>query len=32
MTGGASLIVTGKKDNRSNEYLCTDCGNRWKGK
>ncbi len=32
MTGGASLMVTGTKKKAHNEYLCTECGNRWIGK
>lgn len=32
MTGGASRLVVGTKDKRSNEYFCSDCGNRWLGK
>ena len=31
-TGGASLLVTGIKNNKHNEYFCQDCGNRWVGK
>ena len=32
MTGGASLLVTGIKQKKHNEYLCQDCGRRWVGK
>lgn len=32
MTGGASLLVTGTKQKKHNEYLCQDCGKRWVGK
>lgn len=32
MTGGASLLVTGTKKKKHNEYYCMDCGNRWIGK
>lgn len=32
MTGGASLLVTGTKKKKHNEYYCRDCGNRWIGK
>lgn len=32
MTGGTSLLVTGARTNRNNEYYCTDCGHRWVGK
>lgn len=32
MTGGASLIVTGTKNKKHNEYFCGECGNRWIGK
>jgi len=32
MTGGTSLLVTGTKNKKHNEYHCTDCGHRWVGK
>lgn len=32
MTGGTSLLVTGTKKKKHNEYYCRDCGNRWIGK
>lgn len=32
MTGGASLLVTGVKDNKGREFLCTDCGYTFKSK
>lgn len=32
MTGGASLLVTGARSDKHNEYYCMDCGNRWVGK
>jgi len=32
MTGGASLLFTGVKHKKHNEYLCQDCGKRWVGK
>jgi hypothetical protein len=32
MTGGTSLLVTGTKNKKHNEYYCQDCGNRWVGK
>lgn len=32
LTGGASLLVTGTKNKKHNEYFCRDCGNRWVGK
>lgn len=32
MTGGASLLFTGTKNKKHNEYYCRDCGNRWVGK
>lgn len=32
MTGGASLIVTGTKNKKNNEYFCAECGNRSIGK
>ena len=31
-TGGTSLWATGIRDNKSNEYHCTNCGNVWRGK
>ena len=31
-TGGMSLLVTGTKEKRHNEYFCRDCGHRWIGK
>lgn len=31
-TGGLSLLFTGTKKNKGNEYFCRDCGNRWIGK
>lgn len=32
VTGGASLLVTGTKNKKHNEYFCQDCGKRWIGK
>jgi len=32
MTGGTSLLMTGTKNKKHNEYYCRDCGNRWVGK
>ena len=32
MTGGASLLVTGARTDKHNEYPCMDCGHRWVGK
>lgn len=32
MTGGTSLLLTGTKKKKHNEYYCRDCGNRWVGK
>ena len=32
MTGGVSLLVTGTRQKKHNEYLCQDCGRRWVGK
>lgn len=32
MTGGVSLLATGTKKKKHNEYYCADCGNRWVGK
>lgn len=29
MTGGISLLATGIKNNKNNEYFCTNCGHRW---
>ncbi|WP_427814428.1 hypothetical protein ACQKTA_05110 [Enterococcus sp. 22-H-5-01] len=31
-TGGASLMITGTKDNKGREYVCTECGKTWKSK
>lgn len=31
-TGGASLLVTGAKQNKGREFHCTNCGNVWKAK
>lgn len=31
-TGGASLLITGTKDNKGKELHCNDCGNLWKSK
>lgn len=32
MTGGASLLVTGTKDNKGRELYCNNCGHLWKSK
>lgn len=32
LTGGASLLVTGIKNNKNLEVFCTSCGHRWKMK
>ncbi len=32
LTGGTSLLITGTKNKKHNEYFCSDCGNRWIGK
>ena len=32
MTGGTSLLLTGIKKKKHNEYYCRDCGHRWVGK
>lgn len=32
MTWGTSALLTGTKNNKNNEYFCTNCGNRWIGK
>lgn len=32
MTGGTSLLFTGVRKKKHNEYYCRDCGNRWVGK
>ena len=32
MTGGTSLLFTGTKKKKHNEYHCMDCGHRWIGK
>lgn len=32
MTMGTSTLVTGTKNNKNNEYFCSNCGNRWVGK
>ena len=32
ISGGTSLLVTGTKNKKHNEYFCSDCGNRWVGK
>lgn len=32
LTGGTSLLVTGTKQNKGNEYHCLNCGNVWLGK
>lgn len=29
ITGGVSLLFTGVKNNKTNEYFCLNCGNRW---
>lgn len=32
ITGGTSLLVTGTKNKKHNEYYCRNCGNRWVAK
>lgn len=32
MTGGASLLVTGTRSNKSHQYHCNDCGHVWNAK